>query len=305
MKASVEVITPAFAKQLLEQNPHNRPLTRSTVDRYASDMKSGRWNNNGQGIVLTPDGMLLDGQHRMAAVVQAQTPIAMLVVRGVPREAFVTMDSGKPRTLADVLGIGGYRNTSILASIAPLSFNYAAGVSIRYNTTKPQLEAFISQHPYMANVASQIGAIHKLQLPKSSLGAVMFLANEGRAYDTEVAEFLDGVATGAGLWKGDARLTLREWFINIRDKDRGRIVRETAFAAIARAWNAYAEGKELLVIRSLSSPNLQNLKVVGFDRAAFPDVPNLYERKVEVSRSNLAKARATPPLRFTRDQAAA
>lgn len=304
MKASVEVITPAYAKQLLEQNPHNRPLSQMTVDRYASDMKSGRWNNNGQGVVLTPEGMLLDGQHRMAAVVQSQATIAMLVVRGVPREAFVTMDSGKARSLSDVLAIEGRTHTTILAAMASVAYPYAAGVTVRYPVTKATLEAFVTAHPYMQTVAAQVGNA-KLQLPKSTLGAVLFLGNERRQLDDEVDEFIEGVSSGAGLWKGDARLTLREWFITQRDRDRGRIMREMAFAAIARAWNAYASGKELAVLRNLSSPTLKTLPVFGFNRADFADVPDLVERKIEINRSNLSKARAIAALRFPKNQAAA
>jgi hypothetical protein len=296
MQAKVEIIDVAYAKQLLEQNPHNRPISAATVRRYASDMKAGRWNNNGQGIVLTPEGKLLDGQHRMAAIVEAQTPIGMLVVRGVPQDTFVTMDSGKPRSMGDVLAIEGYVHTNTLAGIARASYGYVAGASVRYPATKATLEAFIRAHPYMQDVARYIGN-RPMKLPRSPLGAVLFLGNERRSLDGEVADFVDGLITGEGLFKGDARLTLREWFAAQRMKERGRLTSETMFAAFARAWNAFASGKELAVLKGLDSPTRRTLPVFGFDIANFPEVPDLAERSLAVARTNLSKAHATRPLR--------
>lgn len=302
MKASVEIITPEYAKQLLEQNPHNRPLSRSTVERYAADMKAGNWNNNGQGIVLTPEGNLLDGQHRMAAVVMSNMSIGMLVVRGVPHETFVTMDSGKPRSLGDVLAIEGYVHVNTLAGMARASYGYCAGVSVRYPATKTVLEAFVREHPYLGDVARLIGNT-KLTIPRSPLGAVLFLGNTRRNMDEEVTEFIEGLSSGVGLFKGDARLTLRDWFAAQRIKERGRLSTETVFAAVGRAWNAYASGKELSVLKGLDAPTVRSLPIFGFNAADFDDVPNLYVKRADTVRSNLSKRHATAPLKF--EQAAA
>lgn len=118
MKAAVEIITPHIAKEMLERMETNRPLSDTTAKRYARDMADGRWNNNGQGIVLSEDGTLLDGQHRLRAVLISQATLAMLVVRGVDKRTFITMDSGKTRTLSDVLAIQGYKYTVQTAASA-------------------------------------------------------------------------------------------------------------------------------------------------------------------------------------------
>lgn len=80
MQAKVEIITPGFAKQLLELNPTNRPLSDHTVQRYARDMRGGRWQPNGQGIILTADGKLLDGQHRLAAIISSGETIGVIIL---------------------------------------------------------------------------------------------------------------------------------------------------------------------------------------------------------------------------------
>lgn len=303
MQAKVEIITPAYAKQLLDQNPSNRKLSETTINRYAADMKAGAWTNNGQGIVITPDGALLDGQHRMHAVLRSQREIAMLVVRGVPPEAFVTMDSGKARSFADVLSVQGCVHVNTLASLSRLSFNYAAGANLRYTPTKTTLHEFVQQHPYAQDVAKLMGNA-KLKMPRSPLGAVLLLGNHRRNLDDEVVEFIDGLESGAGLFKGDARLALREWVNQQKLRERGQLTSQTLFAATARAWNAFASGKELSVLRALDAPTRVNLPIFGFNREDFADVPDIAERRQEVRRSNLSKGRATPALRLATSAAA-
>jgi hypothetical protein len=259
--------------------------------------------NNGQGIVLCSDGTLLDGQHRLAAVVLAQVTVAMLVVRNAPKDAFITMDSGKSRSLRDVLAIEGYANTPAIAGAARAAYGYAAGTNISYPATRSVLEAFVRAHPYLVKAGELVSGQPRF-FSKIPLAAIIFLANESRQYDNEIASFLEGLFSGEGLFKGDPRLTLREWFSKARIGS--RITTLSAFSVYARAWNAYAKGRELTFLRALDAPTLRNLPIIGFARSTYTDVPDLAARKSEISAENLRKNRprsnlptslATPALR--------
>lgn len=290
MQAKVEIIDPAFAKQLLERNTKNRPVSAGTVERYASDMKAGRWNNNGQGISLTPEGELLDGQHRCHAVILSQTPTAMLVVRGVPAETFATMDSGKARSLGDVLAIEGHVHANTLAGAARLVYNYASGAQLSNNPTKAQLEGFVKAHQYGADATNLVYG-ERVKFPRAPFAAVIWLGNERRNLDEEARLFIEGVFFGEGLFKGDARHTLREWLIAQRTKERFTLTTPMAFSATARAWNAYASGKELLVIKGIAQNTLANMKIVGFERSTYRDVPDLPARTIETRLHNLSRGK--------------
>ncbi len=297
MHAKVEIIDPAFAKLLLGKNARNRPVSATTVQRYASDMKAGRWNNNGQGIIITPESELLDGQHRLHAVILSQASIAMLVVRGVSKETFATMDSGKSRTLGDVLAIEGHNHANTLAAAARLAYNYASGNQVDSNPTKATLEAFVNEHQYGVDAA---GLVHgdKSKFPRAAFAAVIWLGNEHRNLDEEARSFVEGVFYGEGLFKGDARHTLREWMSAQKALPRATLTQRLAFGAIARAWNAYAAGKELLMLKGIHQPTLANIKIYGFDRRSYPDVPDIPARVIEVRRSNLARNRRPNPIKF-------
>ena len=105
MKAEVMTITPELAKEYLIHNESNRALRRSRVLQYAHDMKEGKWNLTGQGITFGRDGNLLDGQHRLHAVVFANVPVDFLVVTDA--DAVATYDCGLTRSIVDRFKLAG------------------------------------------------------------------------------------------------------------------------------------------------------------------------------------------------------
>lgn len=117
LKSKVEYITPQKASEMLEKNGLNRPISKETVDYYAKEMLVGEWRLNGESIVLSDNGILLDGQHRLSAVVSAGTTVPMLVVRGVPENFFPTFDDGKSRCVSDAFNIADVKDYPNVASM--------------------------------------------------------------------------------------------------------------------------------------------------------------------------------------------
>lgn len=118
MKAEVITITPALAKSLITSNTiRNRPLNDRAVTRFANDIKNGKWVLNGEAIILSDNSDIIDGQHRLKAVIKANLPIKSLVVRGAELSAFDTIDIGSKRSGSDILGIAGYSHSRLLAAV--------------------------------------------------------------------------------------------------------------------------------------------------------------------------------------------
>ena len=95
MQARIETITPEKASGYLKKNKNNRAVSAPLVSRMAREMREGLWAENGETIVFNGDGRLLDGQHRLMAVVESGETIRSLVVTRVPATAFQTIDTGK------------------------------------------------------------------------------------------------------------------------------------------------------------------------------------------------------------------
>lgn len=295
-KAQVEIVTPAVASAILTRNTSNRPLSEGTVRRYAADITAGRWKQNGEAIKIASDGTLLDGQHRLHAIARAGRAIPTLVVRDLEPEVFDTLDSGKVRSLSDILALQGHSYTNVTATAARLAFQYISGGAYANGgsrLTRTALSDFVAQSPYLLTVASEVGRARP-RFPNGALIATLFLGNSGRQYNDDMAAFIEGVARGEDLSRGDARYTLREWETAERIRSRNVIPTKTAFAACARAWNAFAAGKQLAVIKKIDRISRDVLPIYGFDRDLFPSVPDIYERNVRATtdeRAGIAFAR--------------
>jgi hypothetical protein len=205
LQADVELIGPGEARAWLQDAAANRNVSLRQVDRHAEDMLAGRWMTNGQPIIFNAEGKLIDGRHRLSAVILANVAVAMLVVRGVAQEAFATMDSGRARTLADVLSIQGHKHNNVLAASARVVWNYCAGVSLRYQPPRAMLVQLVANHLRFEQAVTQVASrSHKTSLiPVTQTAAVMALANESLRWNGEVGRTLhgrrDGVRGGGAL----------------------------------------------------------------------------------------------------------
>jgi hypothetical protein len=106
-----------LAQLYLESNTGNRNISVSTVSRYADQMKRGLWKMTGETISIDSSGRLLNGQHRLSAVVKADVKVDMLVVHGVETDAQAFMDTGKNRSVGDVFSLNKVKNAHQLSSM--------------------------------------------------------------------------------------------------------------------------------------------------------------------------------------------
>lgn len=122
---SIELIDRAKAQEYLLLNTHNRPVAATRVRALAGKMTRGEWMFTGQAhVIISNEKVLLNGQHTLLAVVEADTIIETLVVTGVDPAAFAKIDIGWKRTVGNVLAIAGAANSDSLASVVRLTMVY-------------------------------------------------------------------------------------------------------------------------------------------------------------------------------------
>lgn len=97
-------ITPEFAESLLKMNANNRPVKRKRVETYARDMINGKWEINGEPIIIDSNGNLKDGQHRLMAVIESQCTCTMAVIMGVNPDCTI-YDRGVNRSYKDIISM--------------------------------------------------------------------------------------------------------------------------------------------------------------------------------------------------------
>lgn len=116
MKASVEIITPSLAKQMLKKNVDNRATKVKSIALLVRAMRSGEWKENGEAIIIDEKGVLKDGQHRLISCIEADYSFNCVVVRGVKSDVMSTIDIGMNRGLHDILYLNGFKNVTKLAA---------------------------------------------------------------------------------------------------------------------------------------------------------------------------------------------
>lgn len=99
------LVTPDMAEDWLSRNTHNRPIAQQRVNTFAEDIRKGNWCDTHQGIAFSDTGVLLDGQHRLLAIISAKTPLIMNVSTGVPFASQEAIDGVRPRLAGDVLSL--------------------------------------------------------------------------------------------------------------------------------------------------------------------------------------------------------
>jgi len=117
MESKTVLITPEIAEDLLSRNTANRPLKRNDVEFLKSQLKAGEWQLTHQGIAISDDGSLLDGQHRLKAIQETGISAEMLVTFNASKSIFSVLDIGRKRSAADLLYIEGGNGCTIAAAV--------------------------------------------------------------------------------------------------------------------------------------------------------------------------------------------
>lgn len=110
MKYTEMMITPEIAKELLATNTRNRSVSSSRVRGFARDMSRGRWKLTHQSIAIGADGVLLDGQHRLLAVLESGVSVPMVVAHDTSPDTFDSIDIGGKRTAGDTAFLRGVKS---------------------------------------------------------------------------------------------------------------------------------------------------------------------------------------------------
>ncbi|WP_051844056.1 hypothetical protein [Streptomyces sp. NRRL S-813] len=247
---TVVEVTPKLAEKWLKQNTHNRKVRENAVFGYARDMEAGKWAENGEAIKFAKDGTLLDGQHRLHAIVLSGVTLRMLVVTGLEIVTQETMDDGRKRTVADALTLRGVPNAVQLAAITRRALMWKQGVYRNVGSRPPtnaETLTFLGEHPELKDSTSIAVSLRKaVALPSSVVGLTHWLFSAIDKDDTDW--FFDRLGTGANLEQFHPVWTLRKRAYEISNEP-GRVPEDMLLAFVIKAWNAYRDGSQLRLLR--------------------------------------------------------
>lgn len=252
ISAVEETISVDKAKQMLEKNKLNRPISQRNLDQLISTMKKGNFKFTGESIKISKAGNLLDGQHRLMAAVQTNQPIRSLVVRGLEEDSFKYMDTGRPRRASDVLGIEGYPNPTRFASVALFVMNFkknkfskmadgAKSKGVADVITNADISEFVAKNHESISESLKYGHMpeNKLVSP-TTLAAFHYIFKEKHSATAD--DFCDKLVTGISLTKSNPIYLLRQSLIGDARATR-KMKRLVKLAIICKTWNAVRNNK--------------------------------------------------------------
>jgi hypothetical protein len=250
----IVIVTPAMAKNWLEHRNVERQRTYShhKANQWAIEMRADRWKTTHQGIAFDWDGFLLDGQHRLGAIVLVGRPVALDIRVGCDPDTFDVLDTGHKRTANQMIH---HPHAKLMTSAArylgtidgSLNSSVTAGGVYAKSTTIAELLQVVANWAELGTFAASAQHVRV----KSQILAAPHLAVLAQASRTQYADripaWLDGLAYGENLTGLDSRLHLRNRFA----KERRALTsaQGLSYGLVVTAWNSYVQDQQMGVLR--------------------------------------------------------
>lgn len=244
----VEVITPDVARDILASNSHNRNLRSARVIQLVEALRRGEWVLNGETIKIAEDGTLIDGQHRLQAVLDSGVSIETLVMRNMPMDVQDTVDTGRRRRLADILAIEGHSDSHALGAALSMLYRFRTNKRIDYShsgaPSPQQALELLAREPGIRDSVREARRVTKhVGGPIGIFSALHYLFME--VDPAAATEFFNRLADGADLRKDDPLLHLRNQLFRPK-KDRHYAQSPSNLAALTiKAFNLRRAGRRI------------------------------------------------------------
>lgn len=210
------------ATRLLKHNDLNRPTSEATVERYAKLMREGRWTLSCDAIGIDRDKQLINGQHRLKAVILSDTDQSFMVIHNLDRKAFEVADTGKRRSAMDVLAIDGRKNTAILAALSKMVYPYlneeraVTPRLLRGSAENVEVVNLVRQYPKLEEIAGKAQALTRISQPRNLLDPrlIGFALTLYGSQFTNTQYWLTTLLTGLGLEANNPLYLYRNYLLN-------------------------------------------------------------------------------------------
>lgn len=198
MKFDIEKITPQRAAEYLKRNKVNRLISHETVNKYADDMKNGAFQCNGEAIKFNKSGALVDGQHRLRAIIKSGVTVEVLVIREVDDSVSI-YDLARSRSPLDSLIIEGYdRELANVSNVALARLHAIISRGSRTISTS-EIRKFLNEHRDALLTIAPVrkkGHTSGIAIKAAPILLAMMYAVEAGEKHSKILEFADVLASG-------------------------------------------------------------------------------------------------------------
>jgi len=251
-------VTEEVARAALEFNKNNRPPKKVGIKRFKADMLASAFHLLGDTIKFGASGLLLDGQNRLMAVVEAAENLAAEgksfdgiythIVFGIDDLLFAFMDRGKLRSGSDAFAIAKFSDTTVTAQTVRWCKLFAEGRITDRTTYEPvELLDWVNKRGNKKVIKDAVSTATKIYRdtkihPPGTLAALIVQFREANPAKAEL--YIAAYANTGG--DNLAKKNISELEKKLKKMSRislGRIHEVPRFAMHILAWNKYVAGK--------------------------------------------------------------
>jgi len=252
------LVTPELAAEWLQRNPNNRDFKDNIAKNYAQLMTRGEFSQSSPiPISFDEKNNLLDGQHRLQAVIISGKSVCMTIAENVPAENFKIIDRGTKRTPGDIFKMSGIENSKICAAIIQkflsgkkLSGKRQAGTDSSDNYRMFSMDDLLAEYKkrpdYWMHVIEFVNKSHKSFggfLDPSLLGAWYAITSD--IHEADASRYFNALTSGLGFTsEKDPVLQFRNYLVkNKETKHIKTVIASNRYALFVKSWNMFRDKK--------------------------------------------------------------
>ena len=255
IKTRIVEVTPKLASILLDRNKKNRPISKENVKYLTKEIENNKWQFGGESIKIDYDGNLIDGQHRLSAVIKSNKSIHILVITGLSPEVFTILDTGRKRNGGDALGINGVSNSRLMSSVVKLVTQFVNGVYGDIGSTSRKLSNqdivdYVDENPELSESITYANKVYKRcnkLIAPSIIGSLHFLFSKKSKEDADF--YMTRLCDGENLTSTSPIMAVRNKLIGAKLNDKHKLTQTEKVKTIILGWNKYREGEQAKTIR--------------------------------------------------------
>ena len=236
------LVTPELALEFLKHNTNNRKMSNVKLKQYMQAMLANKWRLNGDTIKIAKSKRLLDGQHRLLAIVETNIPQPMNVVYDLDEDVIQTIDCGANRRANHILDFNGESNTiGLAASLNALKRLTSKNWSVRDGYTNDEIMQALEQHPTIRDCYAKARKWQTFGALQGTWQAALYYLFQKKD-PLQADQFFERLSSGVDLKATDPVWVLRKKLIENKTSD-ARLQSIQLAALVIIAWNAVRAGK--------------------------------------------------------------
>lgn len=266
-----ETITPEKATKIIEQQVRNRRVNWRAVKRYARYMTRGRWLPTGETIEFDEHGNLIQGQHRLYAIIESGVAVRFLCVRHIATEYTIdgiamrtqdVLDQGFARKAGGNMELAGIRKPHKVAACCKTIMSICVSSGMSYGMATPETLEIAAE---FGESIERILDVHWKRGSDFAIAPIMGTLAFAHAIAPERVEmFAERIGTMENVSAGTPVMRLHDWVkankasMQAGCSARMGLIRATANAAMAqikgnrcKALKADSDGLDFLVSQQL------------------------------------------------------